>query len=497
MKKKNKNLKFSMIASILILVCFFVIIIAGKTYTVNLNIKNDIQSIDKLDISIDNEESSNTQIVEIEEKKLDSGILKLKFKSLQKGKTYITIYGENQEFINLFPLYVHNFGVITYNNYFGDSNFGKVVPICITILLAYVVYNLTSIFRNGIKENLYQYRNMAYLGLIIFFTFLLIDEVFTGIIGKYDGIIHTLEQVRGVFASFSILSLPIAFVTSIFVIISNIVLIKKEGRNAKNLLGTALGVILCISALIPEIMNNFLQKSTFINVHNESGLAAYVEDFIETLIYILVTYLECILLSTVIIVIKSGRHTPNYDKDYVIILGCQIAKDGTLTPLLKARVDSAIKFSNIQKEKTGNNLVFIPSGGKGDNEVISEAQAMKNYLLEKGISENDIIIEDKSKNTYENIKFSKEIIDSKNGNPKIAFSTTNYHVFRAGNIALNQKINIEGIGSKTKLYFWINAFIREFIATIVYEKKKHIITIILVLLITIVTIVFKYIANVI
>ena len=99
---------------------------------------------------------------------------------------------------------------------------------------------------------------------------------------------------------------------------------------------------------------------------------------------------------------------------------------------------------------------------------------MKNYLIEQGIEKNKIIIEDKSKNTYENIKFSKNIIKEKNN---IAFSTTNYHVFRAGVIASKQNIEVEGIGAKTKTYYWINAFIREFIATLVSEKEKHIKTI--------------------
>ena len=46
-------------------------------------------------------------------------------------------------------------------------------------------------------------------------------------------------------------------------------------------------------------------------------------------------------------------------------------------------------------------------------------------------------------------------------------------MIRAGSIAYEQGIFMEGIGAKTKAYFWINAFIREFIATLVSEKKKH------------------------
>ena len=57
--------------------------------------------------------------------------------------------------------------------------------------------------------------------------------------------------------------------------------------------------------------------------------------------------------------------------------------------------------------------------------------------------------------------------------PKVAFSTTNYHVFRSGLLASEQGIYAEGVGSRTRSYFWVNAFIREFVATLAEERKKH------------------------
>jgi uncharacterized SAM-binding protein YcdF (DUF218 family) len=170
----------------------------------------------------------------------------------------------------------------------------------------------------------------------------------------------------------------------------------------------------------------------------------------------------------------AARHTPKYDKDYVIILGCMVGKDGSLTPLLKSRVDKAIEFAKKQKEETGKDIIFIPSGGKGKDEVISEAEAMKKYLLKQGIKRKNIIIENKSTSTIENMKYSNSIIIKAKKDAKISFSTTNYHVFRSGVIASNMGIDCEGMGSKTKWYYYTNALIREFIANIVQEKKKHI-----------------------
>ena len=257
-----------------------------------------------------------------------------------------------------------------------------------------------------------------------------------------------------------------------------------------------LSIIVLVSTIIPDVMNGLLQVYGFIDVFNQKGILLYIEEFIEAFIFTYVAYLECVLLGTIIIARKAAKHIPEYNKDYIIILGCKIRKDGGLTPLLKGRVDKAIEFANKQKEETGKDIIFIPSGGKGNDEVISEGEAIKNYLLEQGIDKKKILVDNKSKNTYENIKFSHNLIkDNKKYN--IAFSTTNYHVFRAGNIAFNQKLNIEGIGSKTKSYFWINAFIREFIATLYKKKKKHISVIGIILLYNLLIILLVYLANII
>ena len=211
------------------------------------------------------------------------------------------------------------------------------------------------------------------------------------------------------------------------------------------------------------------------DVHNENGIALYIELFVENAMLALTSYLEFILVGTIILSTKAARRIPSFDKDYILILGCQIKKDGTLTNLLKSRADRAIEFAKIQKEKTGKDIVFVPSGGKGNDEVISEAEAIRNYLIETGIDESSIIVENKSANTFENLTNSMELIrkEAKTGDPKIAFSTTNYHVFRSGYFASQQGIKAEGIGAKTKRYFWINAFIREFIAALASEWKTH------------------------
>ena len=57
-------------------------------------------------------------------------------------------------------------------------------------------------------------------------------------------------------------------------------------------------------------------------------------------------------------------------------------------------------------------------------------------------------------------------------------------------------MRIEGIGSRTKSYYWINAFVREYIATIVKEKKTHLLITAILILINLIGSILMYITEV-
>ena len=167
------------------------------------------------------------------------------------------------------------------------------------------------------------------------------------------------------------------------------------------------------------------------------------------------------------------RHEPKKEQDYLIVLGCGLRKDGTPTPLLAGRVDRALRFYRAQLEETGKAPVFITSGGQGPNEVVSESASMKAYLMEQGVPEAHILEEDRSRTTYENMQFSKGIIQAGKPDAKVAFATTNYHVFRSGLMARRVKLPAEGMGAKTKWYFWPNAAVREFVGLLTEHRLKQ------------------------
>ena len=253
-------------------------------------------------------------------------------------------------------------------------------------------------------------------------------------------------------------SRPGLFLFSLSLIVSNIALLRHERPRFQNLLGILLGLILTGAGAGTYAASRFLYR------YDLSYDAMRVITMIRNTVGLAFTYVECILLGTIICGLRAAKHVPAPDRDYILILGCCFRKDGTLTPLLKARVDKALDFWRMQKEKTGKAAFIIPSGGQGRNESMPEAKAMSNYIAGTDIPSEYVLPEDQSVNTFQNMQFSKEIIDGKNPGSsaaKVCYVTTNYHVLRSGILANKVKLSAEGLGAKTKWWFWPNAFVRE------------------------------------
>lgn len=186
-------------------------------------------------------------------------------------------------------------------------------------------------------------------------------------------------------------------------------------------------------------------------------------------------YASVLFFGFLIMSFLAVKRKPEYNVDYVIILGCSISKDGHLLPLLKARANKAIHFAWDQEIATGKQVRYVPSGGQGKDEIMSEGSAMEFYLLSHGAEDSEVFPEKKSKNTYENMILSKEIIDKINPKAKVAFCTTNFHVFRSGILAQKAGIDAQGIASSTKWYFWPNALMREYVGFLSLFPVWHVV----------------------
>ena len=171
--------------------------------------------------------------------------------------------------------------------------------------------------------------------------------------------------------------------------------------------------------------------------------------------------------------------------DYIIVLGARIIGE-RVSPLLAGRLDKGIALY----EKFRRKPVFIVSGGKGSDEIISEAEAMKRYLLEKGIEEEHIILEDRSVNTRQNLKFSGEIMDARSENYSCLFVTNNFHVLRGAILAKELHIPADGVGCKTAGYYLPAASIREAIAFVFAYEKMALYYLLLAVIVSVIQVVF-------
>lgn len=149
--------------------------------------------------------------------------------------------------------------------------------------------------------------------------------------------------------------------------------------------------------------------------------------------------------------------------DAIMVLGCRV-KGETPSVSLERRMKTALDLYN---EGYGKKIIL--TGGMGSGEDITEAEAMRRYFTKHGVSENNLIIEDKSTSTYENFKYSLPLMNKDNIKSVIVVSN-GYHLRRASNIAKSFNIDAtyKGFVLKDHLLVESKGIIREILATYKY-----------------------------
>ena len=356
----------------------------------------------------------------------------------------------------------------------GSEKCPLMICILLDVYFLVVIILLISAFFKQLQYNPYSYNTIYYAGFALFLLSVLITHIFLTVRmirhpeiyfvapgQQFDNIAYVLlDSAR----NYMLLSAPFILVFSVALCISNIALIRHEGKRFVNILGIILSFLMVGGEL-------FLYRFEYY----VSGSLAQVRahELIGNLFASVYLYFECMLIGAMIAKAIAARYEPDPDKDFLIILGCGMRKDGTPSPILRGRIDKALDFRRRQLAQTGKDLVFVTSGGQGPDEVVSESACMKQYLMQQGIPEEQIIGEDRSTSTFENMKYSKEKIWAENPDGKVAFSTTNYHVFRGGLYARRVKMRAVGMSSGTKWYFWPNAAVREFVGLLTEHRGKQ------------------------
>ncbi|MBR0199069.1 MAG: YdcF family protein [Oscillospiraceae bacterium] len=335
-------------------------------------------------------------------------------------------------------------------------------------LLAAVGQLIAALFKQ-IQYNPYSYNIIYYMGFSLFLLAVAVMQLrITLLLVRYPQVYQANEILHILLDSaknFMYTSSPFLLLFSIALCVSNISLIRHEGRRLVNILGILLSFLLVAGLVLLFLFDRYASGSR---------LQVMLHDLAANIFAAVYLYFECMLIGAIVADVIAARYEPEPDKDFLIILGCGFRKDGSPSPLLRGRLDRALRFAEKQEAATGKAPIFVTSGGQGPDEVCSESACMKRYLLEQGVPEERILEEDRSTDTFENMKYSKAQIWKVNPQGKVAFATTNYHVFRSGLYARRVKMRAVGMGADTKWYFWPNASVREFVGLLTEHRGKQI-----------------------
>lgn len=309
------------------------------------------------------------------------------------------------------------------------------------LLIAMIILFIYSLHKDARR-----FRNAVYLLLILML-------VFQNLI-IYESVMPNLFVITMIFA-FAIIIL--VFIVPFLLILNGIQMIVREGIHITSFLSMAFGIFIIAGevSIIPTLGDFTAYKIS-------QAIPALAFGLI--VLYVSLAYLAFMFYSAFMHILPK-----QVNFDYIIVLGAGL-KDG-LTPnkILSNRLDKAMKVFR----KTMSSSYIVVSGGQGSDELVSEAEAMKNYLIDHGIKNHEIIIEDKSTNTYENIRNSYEIIQKRKGRQQIAVVTSDFHVYRAVLLCKQFNFQATGIGAHTAFYYWPTAMIREYVAICKYYMKPY------------------------
>lgn len=225
------------------------------------------------------------------------------------------------------------------------------------------------------------------------------------------------------------------FLIGLAFLLNGVALFMVSAFNLGNLLTVILGVILAAGGIYFDAIPKYIKLA------------------------IAIPLLLVVALSSFLLVYGISDNV-TYKEDAVIVLGAGV--NGSRVSLsLADRLDSAVDY-----HKENPQALIVVSGGQGPGEDISEAEAMEQYLVARGVPDDLIIKEDQSTSTHENFLFSKKILEEKLGDAyTVAYITNDYHIYRAGGIARNTGIkSLTHIHSSTRWHTIIPGVLRECLA---------------------------------
>ena len=164
----------------------------------------------------------------------------------------------------------------------------------------------------------------------------------------------------------------------------------------------------------------------------------------------------CALLARSVAVLR--RPLPAEPVDCIVVLGAGLVDGLRVTRLLAGRIDRGNEVWRSQ----GCRPLLVFSGGRGQDELVSEADAMCAYALECGVPRSSILLEERSTSTRENLAYSRELLEERPGSHRCVVVTNEFHLTRAERLASKTGLSVCGVACRTSREAWAAAFVREY-----------------------------------
>ena len=214
--------------------------------------------------------------------------------------------------------------------------------------------------------------------------------------------------------------------------------------NIGNIITIVLGLVLSVYGIFHKQIIRYTKKG-----------------FLKALRIIFCIGMAVVIITPLIIFAGSFAKNADFTEDAVIVLGAGIRGETPELPLYY-RLTKTVEYYNKNPD-----AIIIVSGGQGHGESITEAEAMERFLIDKGIPKQNILKEEKSTSTKENLKFSKQILDE-NFSEKytVAIITNRFHSLSARTLAKDLKLNVTSVNAPIPWYTIPVNYVRESAATL-------------------------------
>ena len=204
----------------------------------------------------------------------------------------------------------------------------KAIQIILILFLIRISIGCTLFIKGQYEKQKYNYSIIMNLGLLIFINVNILRQINLlvqnwNVLNIVDIYTNTLRS----FSYFAMLTLPCIIILSFYSIITNFVLIKKEGFSTRRLLGIVLGFLAFVGICGSQTLYYIITK-LLINTDKQ-----FIKYALDICINATLSYFYTLIIATLYCNVRASNHIPKYDKDFIIVLGSKINEDGTLPPL--------------------------------------------------------------------------------------------------------------------------------------------------------------------